>query len=83
MSQRLPRAVGLLKAKELSFTAEVITAHQAEDIGLVNVTVAAEKLEETVRELAAKIMANSPEAVAAYKYLYNRTMLDAMKKAWN
>ena len=52
MSQRLPRAVGLLRAKELSFTAEVITARQAEDIGLVNITVAAGKLEETVRELA-------------------------------
>ena len=24
-------------------------------------------------------MANSPEAVAAYKYLYNRTVLDTMQ----
>jgi len=80
MSQRLPRAVGWLKAKELSFTSEVITANEAEKIGLVNITVAAEKLEDTAKELAGKIMANSLEAVSAYKVLYNRTMLDNMEK---
>jgi enoyl-CoA hydratase len=80
MSQRLPVAVGLLKAKELSFTAEVITASQAESAGLVNRVVPAEKLEETVRDLAGKILANSLEAVAAYKYLYNHTMRDRLEK---
>jgi len=72
MSQRLPQTIGVLKAKELSFTADTITAQEAEHIGLVNIAVPAEKLEETVQELAKKIMANSHEAVAAYKYLYNR-----------
>ncbi len=80
MSQRLPRTIGLAKAKELSFTAEMITAQEAERIGLVNMTVAADKLEETVQQLAAKIMANSPEAIAAYKYLYNRGMRDTLEK---
>ena len=74
MSQRLPRTVGILKAKELSFTADMITAREAERIGLINMAVPADKLEEVVRELAEKIIANSPEAVAAYKYLYNRGM---------
>jgi enoyl-CoA hydratase len=80
MSQRLPRAVGWLKAKELSFTAEPITARQAEKAGLVNMTVPADKLEDTVRDLAAKISANSLEAIAAYKYLYNHTMIDNLEK---
>jgi len=80
MSQRLPLAVGILKAKELSFTADMITGREAERIGLVNITVPAEKLEETVQELAKKIMASSPESVAAYKYLYNRGMRDTMEK---
>ena len=80
MSQRLPRTIGLLKAKELSFTAEMITAQEAERIGLVNMTVPAEKLEETIQQLARKIMANSLEAIAAYKYLYNRGMRDILEK---
>jgi enoyl-CoA hydratase len=80
MSQRLPRAIGWLKAKEMSFTAEAITARQAENSGLVNITVTADRLEATVAELAGKIMANSLEAVAAYKALYNQSMAETMGK---
>ncbi len=79
MSQRLPRTIGWLKAKELSFTAEVITAQQAEHLGLVNRVVPAEILEPTVMEIASKIMANSLEAIAAYKYLYNQGMQNTLK----
>jgi len=80
MSQRLPWTVGMLKAKLLSFTADMITAQEAERIGLVNMVVPADKLEETIQELANKIIANSPEAVAACKYLYNRSMRDMQEK---
>jgi enoyl-CoA hydratase len=71
MSARLPRRIGSLKAKELSFTGEAITAKEAEHIGLVNKAVPSEKLEETLIITANKIMSNSPESVAAYKFLYN------------
>ena len=77
MSARLPLAVGYMKAKELSFTAKVITAREAEAIGLVNVVVAADKMEAAVKEWARNIMSNSLDAVAAYKRLYN----DALAKA--
>jgi len=80
MSQRLPRTIGLLKARELSFTAEMITGQEAERIGLANMTVPAEKLEEAVQQLASKIMANSPEAIAAYKQLYNQGWKDTLQK---
>ena len=80
MSQRLPWLIGVLKAKELSFTADVITAQEAARIGLVNMVVPADKLEETVQELAKKIMANSLEAIAACKYLYNRSLRDRLEK---
>jgi enoyl-CoA hydratase len=80
MSQRLPRAVGYYRAKEMSFTAEIIDAEEARRIGLVSKTVSAEKLQETVRKTAKQILANSLEAVAAYKQLYNNTMLGTMEK---
>jgi len=71
MTARLPRRVGFLKAREMSFTAEAVTGREAERIGLVNRAVPADRLEETFRELARSIMANSRESVAAYKTLYN------------
>lgn len=80
MSQRLPRTIGLLKARELSFTAETIDGREAQRIGLVNMTVPADKLEEATTELARKIMSNSLESLSAYKYLYNRGMGLALDK---
>ncbi|HEX7364450.1 MAG TPA: enoyl-CoA hydratase/isomerase family protein, partial [Dehalococcoidia bacterium] len=59
MSQRLPRAIGMLKAKEMSFTADLITGKEAKELGLVNMAVPLDKLEETVQELIKKISANS------------------------
>jgi enoyl-CoA hydratase len=80
MSQRLPRAVGYYKAKELSFTAAVIDAAEAKRIGLVSHTVSSDKLLDTARKIAHQIQANSREAVAAYKQLYNTTILGTMEK---
>jgi len=71
MSARLPRRVGYLKAKELSFTAEAITAREAERIGLINLAVPGDKLEEALQTMAKKIMGNSAQSIAAYKQLYN------------
>jgi enoyl-CoA hydratase/carnithine racemase len=71
MSARLPRRVGFLKAKELSFTADAISGKEAERIGLVNKAVPAAKLEEALQVMVKKIAANSPQSVALYKRLYN------------
>jgi enoyl-CoA hydratase len=71
MSARLPRRVGFLKAKELSFTADAISGKEAERIGLVNLAVPAAKLDEALQTMAKKIMANSSESVTIYKHLYN------------
>ncbi|MBN1691100.1 MAG: enoyl-CoA hydratase/isomerase family protein [Dehalococcoidia bacterium] len=71
MSARLPRRIGYLKAKEMSFTAEAISAREAERIGLINLAVPGDKLEEALQTMAKKIMGNSPQSIAAYKKLYN------------
>jgi enoyl-CoA hydratase/carnithine racemase len=71
MSARLPRRVGFLKAKELSFTADAITGKEAERIGLANQAVPSDKLEEALQTMVKKITANSPQSIQAYKLLYN------------
>ncbi len=75
MSQRLPRRIGWMKAKELTFTAKMITAREALCINMINMVVIPEKLNETVNDLSKKIMNNSLSAIAAHKYLYNHSML--------
>ena len=72
MSARLPNAVGLLKARELSFTAAVFTGEEAAAWGLANRAVPVEELDATVESLAKRILLNSRESIAAYKVLYNR-----------
>jgi 2-(1,2-epoxy-1,2-dihydrophenyl)acetyl-CoA isomerase len=51
----LPRLVGLGKAMELTLTGDVITAAEAERIGMVNKVVPAEELEAEVREFASRL----------------------------
>ncbi|TAF67044.1 MAG: enoyl-CoA hydratase/isomerase family protein [Cytophagales bacterium] len=74
MTQRLPRMVGILKAKELSFTAQAVSGKEAERIGLVNKAVPLEKLDEAVQEMCLKILANSAQTIAAMKQLYNQSL---------
>lgn len=74
-SQRLPRIVGAMKAKELVFTGDIISADEAREIGLVNKVVAPEKLDEAAMEMAQKICDNSPYSVRAQKYLINKGLL--------
>lgn len=62
-TQRLPRLVGVSKAKELIFTGDVLSAAEALTIGLVSRVVVPETLLPTCRELAARIRKNAPLAV--------------------
>jgi enoyl-CoA hydratase/carnithine racemase len=71
-SWRLPRQVGIMKAKELSFTAQMIPAAEAERIGLVNKVVPIDELKQTVADLAQKLLANSAGSIGAIKRLMNR-----------
>lgn len=69
---RLPRVVGVAKAKELIYTGKVIKADEALAIGLVNEVVAPEELMDKAMDLARSIAANSGSAVALSKEAIDR-----------
>jgi enoyl-CoA hydratase/carnithine racemase len=66
-TQRLPRIVGIAKAKELIFTGAMISATEALRIGLVNKTVPAGQELRAARDLAHTIAQRAPKAVQAAK----------------
>jgi enoyl-CoA hydratase/carnithine racemase len=70
----------MTKARELTFTAEMINGKQAEYMGLANRSVPIDKLDDAVQEIADNILANSLDAVSAHKYLYNQSVKDFMAK---
>jgi enoyl-CoA hydratase/carnithine racemase len=65
----LPRLVGLHKAKELAFFADIISAEEAADIGLVNKVVPHAELDAAVAEWADRLAAGPPVALAMTKRL--------------
>lgn len=69
---RLPRMIGLQKAKEVLFTCEPFSAQEAERIGLVTRVVPAGKLMEAANELARKISRNNRFAIQTQKRVLNR-----------
>ena len=71
-TQRLSRLVGLGKAKELIFTADIIKADEAFIIGLVNKVVEADQLMDESMKLARKIASKGQLAVRYSKTAINR-----------
>ncbi len=74
-TQRLPRLVGVAKAKELIFTGAMISAAEALRIGLVNKTVPAGQELRAARDLAHTIAQRAPKAVQAAK----RSIVEGME----
>lgn len=68
-TQRLARRVGVAKAKELIFTGDMIDAEEALRIGLADAVFEPAELMTKVGEVAARIAANGPLAVAEAKKL--------------
>jgi len=69
LSVRLPRRIGLHRAKELAFTARFLPATEAEAWGLVNRVVPAEALLGEARAMAEQMLAAVPEILVQYKKL--------------
>ena len=68
----LPRTVGTLKAKELMFTADLISAAEAEKLGMVNHLCPAEKLEDAVAAMAKSLAASAPLSISLIKQYVNQ-----------
>lgn len=75
---RLPRVVGPSKAAELLFTGDIISAQEAERIGLVSQVAPAAELLETAMAMARKIAANPPIALRYMKEGLRRSVHGSM-----
>ncbi len=69
LSQKLPRLIGISRAKELSFTGNTIDAAQAYEWGLVNRVVSPEELLPACTRLATDMASCVPAVLTGYKKL--------------
>ncbi len=72
-SQRLPRLVGMSKAREMILTGTFISSEEALEMGLVSKVVPADELAATAGFLAAKVGDNAPLAVKYAKESMNKS----------
>jgi enoyl-CoA hydratase/carnithine racemase len=63
----LRQRIGVHKAKEIAFTAEMMSGARAAEIGFVNAVVAADELDDAVAAMAAKIAGGPPIALSMTK----------------
>ncbi|MEA3221827.1 MAG: enoyl-CoA hydratase-related protein [Thermodesulfobacteriota bacterium] len=73
-TQRLPRLIGMGKAKELVLTGDHISAQEAYRVGLVNQVVPKAGLDEAVAKMCKKLVSKSPIALAMGKEAINHGM---------
>jgi enoyl-CoA hydratase len=78
-SQRLPRAIGVLRAKHLMLSGALLTARECERIGLVGEVVPDGRLVERARGLAAELMEKSRSGVRGMKHLVNAGMQGSLE----
>lgn len=79
-TQRLPRIVGITKAKELFYTGRMIDAEEALKIGLINQVVDADQLDETVLEIANTIANKDIDTLKKTKWLLNYSQNNTFEK---
>lgn len=77
----LPRLVGLHRAKELALFADIISAREAEAMGLVNRVVPAGELDTFVAGWASRLAAGPPIALAQTKRLLNNAFEVTLEQA--
>lgn len=78
-TQRLPRLVGLAKAKEMIFLGEMIDAREAQQLGLINRVIAEDAFESEVMALARGIGAGPSVAIGLAKKAINNGLAKNIK----
>jgi len=74
--RQMVRILGPARAKELLFTADLIDAADAAEMGIVNAVVDRDELDDHVENLASTIAGNAPHSLTASKQIVE-TVLDA------
>ena len=77
----LPRLVGMHRAKELALLADILTASEAEKMGLVNRVLPDAELDAFVEDWAARLAAGPPIALAQSKRLLNNAFSYGLAEA--
>ena len=80
-SYLLARRIGLHKAKELAFTAEMMDAARADQLGFVNAVVPAAELDATVAAVAERIAAGPPLALSMTKRMLDNAASSSLAQA--
>ena len=89
MSQTLSQAIGVRKAKDMSFSARTVLGDEAVRLGIANEAVEdKDALDTLVDKRAGQIASNSQASVSAFKDLYNvaqsgLSMVDALKEEFS
>jgi enoyl-CoA hydratase/carnithine racemase len=77
----LPRLIGMHKAKELAFFAEIISAKEAQELGIVNRVVPAGEIDAFVDDWARRLAAGPPLALSMTKKLLNQSFSVTLEQA--
>lgn len=79
-TQRLPRLIGMTKAKELVFLGDFIDGQEAYRLGLVNRVVAKDQLEAETDKLAKRLMSQPPFGLRVIKGVMNSGINTSLKE---
>jgi 2-(1,2-epoxy-1,2-dihydrophenyl)acetyl-CoA isomerase len=77
----LAQRIGVHKAKELAFTAEMMDAARADQLGLVNAVVPAAELDAAVAAVAERIAAGPPMALSMTKRMLDHAVGSSLAQA--
>jgi len=77
----LPRLIGMHRARELAFLADIISASEAERIGLVNRVVPDAEIDEFVAAWATRLAAGPPVALSMTKRMLNNSLQVTLEQA--